>query len=206
MTTLKMPTRSACSRNQHGAIRTEFRSLSKNSIVVRLVALLAVVFLSSSAARAADDPIAIPTLIPYAEKAEVRGSIREDCGLSAKLSKQILQRSLKKKRVSVIRVGNLSEGRNGEAPPRRNLDLRITDAIETTGGLLPTYSLSIDGVLKEEGRVAGTFVGTRFGRASFIPFRRGECAVLAEAVRLISKDVVKWMRKPRLDARLGDAR
>lgn len=183
-----------------------FRSLSKVPIVVRLVALLAIVFFTSSAARAAEDPIAIPTLIPYAEKAEVRSSIREDCGLGTKLSKQILQRSLKKKRVSVIRVGNPAEGRNGEGPPRRNLDLRITDAIETVGGLLPTYSLSIDGVLKEDGRVVGTFVGTRFGRASFIPFRRGDCAVLAEAVRLISKDVVKWMRKPRLDARLGDAR
>ncbi|MFB0976533.1 MAG: hypothetical protein QMC73_02615, partial [Myxococcota bacterium] len=68
------------------------------------------------------------------------------------------------------------------------------------------HSLSIDGVLKEDGRVVGTFVGTRFARASLIPFRRGECAVLREAVNLLAKDVVKWVRKPSLDARLGDAR
>jgi hypothetical protein len=52
----------------------------------------------------------------------------------------------------------------------------------------------------------GTFVGTRFARASLIPFRHGECAVLREAVNLLAKDVVRWVRKPSLDARLGDAR
>ena len=81
-----------------------------------------------------------------------------------------------------------------------------TDAIETSGGLLPTHSISIDGVLKEDRRIIGTFVGTRFARASFIPFRRGDCAILSEATVLLAKDVVKWLKKPSLDARLGDAR
>lgn len=158
-----------------------------------------------SPSHAADGAISIATLVPYAEKAEVRVSIREECGLSAKLSKRILERSIKKN-ITVVRVGN-PDAATGEAKVlQRHLDLRITDAIETSGGLLPTYSLSIDGVLKQDGRVFATFEGTRFSRASLIPFRQGECKVLREAVNLLAKDVVKWIRKPSLDARLGDAR
>jgi hypothetical protein len=161
----------------------------------------------------AEGVVAIATLVPYADRSEVRDSIREDCGLSGKLSKLVVARSLKND-ISMIRVGKLNgrDAGNGHAgpgragAPTRFLDLRITDAIETSGGLLPTHSLSIDGVLKQDNRVVGTFVGTRFARASFVPFRRGECAILAEAVRLLSKDVVRWMKKPGLDARLGDAR
>lgn len=149
-------------------------------------------------ASAADGSVSIATLVPYAEKAEVRDSIRQDCGLSAKLSKRVVDRG-RKKEIEMVRSDDPKRG--GLA-----LDLRITDAIETSGGLLPTLSISIDGALKKDGRIVGTFVGTRFARASFFPFRRGECAILTEAVRLIAKDVVKWTAKPSLDARLGDAR
>lgn len=176
---------------------------------------LIVLGLAPSPVRAADGAITIATLIPYAEKAEVRDSIRQDCGLSSKLSRSVVARSLKKS-IAMVRLGNpnparatLADPSSGEADnsasPNRSLELRITDAIETSGGLLPTHSLSIDGVLKEEGRIIGTFVGTRFARASFIPFRRGECAILSEAVALLAKDVVRWVRKPSLDSRLGDA-
>lgn len=167
-------------------------------------------------ARAKDDAIAIATLIPYAEKAEVRDSIRQDCGLSSKLSKSVVARSVKKE-IPMIRLGNLNEMRSARDPGsspdtessiggHKSLELRITDAIETSGGLLPIHSLSIDGVFKEDGRIVGTFVATRFARASFIPFRRGECAILSEAAVLLAKDVVKWINKPSLDSRLGDAR
>lgn len=161
--------------------------------------------LQPSSPAAADGVVAIATLIPYAEKAEIRDSIREDCGLSSKLSKLVVEKSLKND-IAMVRVGNLNSGEvPGDIETTRVLDLRITDAIETNSGLLPTHSLSIDGVLKQDNRVVGTFVGTRFARASFIPFRRGECAILSEAVRLLAKDVVKWMKNPELDARLGDA-
>lgn len=170
-----------------------------------LKALLVLVLLASPGA-VADGPVAIATLIPYAEKAEIRDSIRQDCGLSSKLSKLVVARSIRND-MPMVRVGNPnSEEARGEPKTTRYLELRITDAIETSGGLLPTLSLSIDGVLKQQGRVVGTFVGTRFARAGFIPFRRGECAILSEAVRLLAKDVVKWMKNPQLDARLGDAR
>ncbi|MBW2387158.1 MAG: hypothetical protein JRG89_01870 [Deltaproteobacteria bacterium] len=179
---------------------------------------LMVLILGPGPVRAEDDAIAIAiaTLIPYAEKAEVRDSIRQDCGLSSKLSKFVVARSVKKK-IPMIRLGNLNEalsardeGSSGEPGSSignpSNLELRITDAIQTSGGLLPTHSLSIDGVFKKDGRIAGTFVATRFARASFIPFRRGECAILSEAAVLLAKDVVRWIKKPSLDSRLGDAR
>lgn len=177
---------------------------------------LLVFILGPGPARAEDVAIAIATLIPYAEKAEVRDSIRQDCGLSSKLSKFVVARSVKKK-IPMIRLGNPNEmlsahgdGGSAEAGSSvgkpKNLEIRITDAIQTSGGLFPTHSLSIDGVFKEDGRITGTFVATRFARASFIPFRRGECAILSEAAVLLAKDVVRWIKKPSLESRLGDAR
>jgi len=184
-------------------------------LLLASIVLLHAIVLAAGSARAQDDAIAVATLIPYAEKAEVRDSIRQDCGLSSKLSKSIIARSVKKD-ISMIRLANpndaaLSQGQGnsdleGSTGRHRTLALRITDAIQTSGGLLPTHSLSIDGVYKEEGRIVGTFVATRFARASFFPFRRGECAILSEATRLLAKDVVRWTKKPNLDSRLGDAR
>ncbi len=162
-------------------------------------ALLIVCSLAGSA-HAADD-VLIATLIPFAEKAEIRDSIRQECGLGSKLSKAVVRRGAKKE-VVLSRVGNLAE----QAAPGRSLELRITDAIQTGAGLFPAHSITIDGVLKEGGRIVGTMEGTRVAQASFIPFRRGECAILGEAIRLLAKDVIRWVKQPRLDARLGEAR
>lgn len=145
-------------------------------------------------------PISIETLVPFAEKSEIRDSIRQDCGLSTKLSRAIAERG-ESRGITLERVGNLAE-QGGD----RTLGLRITDAIKASGGVFPTTSLSIDGVLKSEGKVVGTFVATRFARASLIPFARSECAILSIAVNSLAKDVVKWLKAPRLDSRLGDAR
>lgn len=191
----------------------ENRNIRKNRRVSRLAPVLTAILQGvivfawlPTLPAIADATVAIATLIPYAKKAEIRDSIRQDCGLSSKLSKLVVARSLRND-MPMLRVGNPnSQESRGELEISQFLDLRITDAIETSGGLLPTLSLSIDGVLKQGGRVVGTFVGTRFARASFIPFRRGECAILSEAVRLLAKDVVRWMKHPQLDARLGDAR
>jgi len=169
-------------------------------LAVRLLLLLAI----AGPAVAAEE-IHIATLIPYADNAEIRPSIREDCGLGSKLSKALVRRG-EKKQVTLVRVGNLEQVKEDENALGRSLELRISDAIQTSGGFFPTHSLSIDGVFKADGRIVGTMEGTRFAAASFIPFRRGECAILSEAVRLLAKDVIRWVKKPKLEARIGDAR
>ncbi len=169
------------------------------------IGALLLVLLATGGPAFGADPIQVATLIPYADKAEIRDSIREECGLGSKLSKSLVNRGAKKE-LPLVRVGNPVADQEAETSSRRSLELRITDAIQTSGGLFPTHSLSIDGVLKEDGRIVGTMEGTRFAQASFFPFRRGECSILSEAVRLLAKDVIKWVKKPKLEARLGDAR
>jgi len=144
--------------------------------------------------------VAIQTLIPFADKAEIRESIREDCGLSTKLSRAISERA-EKKEIPLQRVGNL-EKEGGD----HSLELRITDTIEPRGGVFPSASLSIDGVLKRGGKITGTFVATRFAKASLFPFVHSDCAILAVAVDMLAKDVVKWLNAPRVDSRIGDSR
>ncbi|MDP6977431.1 MAG: hypothetical protein QF570_02380 [Myxococcota bacterium] len=148
----------------------------------------------------AENEVSIATLIPFADKAEIRDSIREECGLGSKLSKALVRRAAKKE-VTLARVGNFEE----QADTGRSLELRITDAIQTGAGFFPAHSITIDGVLKQDGRIVGTMEGTRVAQASLIPFRRGECAILGEAIRLLAKDVIRWVKQPRLEARLGEA-
>ncbi len=167
---------------------------------LRIVTVVAAHVLAGAGLAGAAEEVSIATLIPFAEKAEIRETIREECGLGSKLSKALVKRGAKKE-VTLVRVGNLEA--TGDAG--RSLELRITDAIQTSGGFFPAHSITIDGVLKEEGRIVGTMEGTSLAAASFIPFRRGQCAILEEAIRLLAKDVIRWVKKPRLDARLGEA-
>jgi hypothetical protein len=146
-----------------------------------------------------DNTVAIETLIPYANRDEIRDSTRKDCGLGTKLSRHIVDRS-GKRGLTLNRVGNLADSKEA-----RVLGIRITDALGS-GGMLPSTSISIDGVLKQDTKVIGTFVATRFSKAGFLPFMTSECSVFSNAVKLLAEDVSKWLEKPSLDARLGDAR
>lgn len=169
--------------------------------LLRRVIFGALVFavVSNAGLARAEGEIAIATLVPFAEKAEIREGIREACGLGSKLSKAVVKRGAKKD-VVLVRVGNLA----AQADSGRSLELRITDAIQTSDGFLPAHSVTIDGVLKQDGRIVGTMEGTRVAQASFFPFLRGECAILQEAIRLLAKDVIRWVKKPKRDARLGE--
>lgn len=163
--------------------------------------MVGLLLLSDVDARAGvDSTIAVATLVPYADKDRVREAIRKDCGLGAKLSRELLGAG-EERGLTLERVGSLDD-----AKQQRILDLRITDALSDGGGWIPAMSVSIDGVLKEDGKVVGTFVATRFARASFIPFVWSDCAVLSRGISALAEDVARWLENPALDSRLGDAR
>jgi hypothetical protein len=177
------------------ALRVD-RALRRGVFVGAWIAIL----LALAPAAQAGSHFSIETLIPYAETSEVLESIRQDCGLGTRLSRRLIDKG-QKLEVTISRVGDLSAVERGST-----LAIRITDAIGTSGGLLPSKSVSIDGVLKEKNKVVGTFVATRFARASLIPFERDDCSIYSHAIDRLAKDVAKWLANPGMDSRLGDAR
>jgi hypothetical protein len=60
------------------------------------------------------------------------------------------------------------------------LSIRIADALGS-GGMPPSTSISVDGVLKQDTKVMGTFVATRFAKAGFLPLKTSECSVFSKA-------------------------
>ena len=176
-----------------------FRAFRACLAVLAIAFTVTVVGPVPRASAGTDNTVAIETLIPYANRDEIRDSTREDCGLGTKLSRQIVDRS-EKRGLTLKRVGNLADSEEA-----RVLSVRITDALGS-GGMLPSTSISIDGVLKQDAKVVGTFVATRFAKAGFLPFMTSECSVFSKAVKLLAEDVSKWLENPSLDARLGDAR
>lgn len=148
----------------------------------------------------ADPAISVETLIPYSESSEILDSIRRECGLGTRLSRRIVDKG-QRLGTAVVRVGNLSATQRGPT-----LAIRITDALATAGGMFPSKSVSIDGVLKEENKVVGTFVATRFARAGILPSERDDCSIYSHAIDRLAKDVAKWLAEPGMDSHLGDAR
>jgi hypothetical protein len=171
---------------------------------VRVCMALVVGLLGGTAPALGQDDVAPPrvnieTLVPYAETAEILPAIREECGLGTKLSRKVAKRA-GERGIEIVQVGNLGEATHG-----RVLSMRITDAL-AAGGFLSAKSLTVSGVLKGEGKTVGTFVARRFARAGFFSLSRSDCAVLSKAASALARDISKFLAKPRMDARLGDAR
>ncbi len=182
------------------------RSLEELPSVVRRrftgsrVSLLFVLFLLVPMSVTAGPTISVETLVPYADSSEVRDSIREECGLGTRLTRRIVDKG-QNLGITVVRISNLDTAAQGPT-----LAIRITDAIAIDGGLFPSKSISIDGVLKAKNKVVGTFVATRFARAGLLPSERDDCVIYSHAIDRLAKDVAKWLGNPGMDSHLGDAR
>ncbi len=120
--------------------------------------------------------------------------------MRGKLSRHIVYRG-EERGLAFNRVGNIKE-----ATQSRILSVRITDALELKGGINPSKTVTIDGVLKENGKVVGTFEATRFAQASFFPLVRSECKIFSKAVKRLARDVAEWLEEPEMGSRLGDVR
>lgn len=183
--------------------RSRISAPLRQIIAVALMGLLCLA--SASDARAGDAPasdgtIALDTLIPYAKRDEIPTKVRKECGMGAKLSRHIVYRG-QERGFTFHRVGDLKQ-----AKETRRLSIRITDALELKGGISPSKTVTIDGVLKEKDTVIGTFEATRFAQASFFPLVRSDCKIYSKAIKKLAKDVAAWLEKPAMGSRLGDVR
>ncbi len=132
---------------------------------------------------------------PYANEDSAPKAVRLDCKLEARVP-QYVQSYAKRDFNRVDLVENVSRHTRG-----RGLAMTIVGVRATPGGPWSgRKSLTIEGTLWDDGKVAGTFRGTRETRGGY-----NTCANLNYDARSIGKDVAKWLDSPSMDARLGDA-
>jgi hypothetical protein len=161
-------------------------------------AAAALTLLFSAAALADDIPtIQIPASTPYLEGAGVPTNIKQECDLPARVSEEV-RLSLQKAGYEVKTDG----GKTGD-----KLDLHIAGAVSGGGAFTGHQkSLTVTGKLLRNGKAVGSFTDVRNSGGGAFGGYKGSCAVLNACAAAIGRDIAGFVKNPRDDAMLGDAR
>lgn len=166
---------------------------------VRVTLLLACLALPFTAA--AGGSITISRQAAFDPNLRVPDAVRAECDLPNKVSKFVQEYS-EKGFDKVTLADNVSANTQGKA-----LALKITDVLGTAGGAWSGYKqVTVEGTLWDNGKVIGTFKGTRHSGGGAFGGYKGTCAILGRCTKAIGKDVADWLQSPTMNARLGDAK
>jgi len=169
---------------------------------------LLVLLLSAAGAVAAESPraITLSERLPFAEDAAgdvgitggpggMAKGIEERCDLQRAIPRAIAAAAARK-HVTVV----LSE--NPEAAAGPVLAITIEGVMGMRGGAWTgAKSLTLRGELRDGAAVLGSFVA----RAERTSLAKGICATLIDAGEELAAPIAKWLQKPVMKARLGEA-
>ena len=184
-----------------------YQSLLKGTVVFSIVVLTGcgggtdpenspVVKPSASTAK----PTYISTNIPYRKGTHVPPAVRQECNLGQSLS-QFIDNAAEDNSSGVVQTANLKKSKG------RVLSIDITNVHGLGGGAYSgAKSVTIEGTLKENGKVVGTFTGSRYSGGGFWGGFKGTCSILGRCVKALGNDVALWLENPYKGARLGDAK
>lgn len=159
------------------------------------MAVLLFTLITPLAAQAAKVNLTIPIRVPYQEGVNVPGAVLAECELERKLAKYLASEA-KGPYKKVIMQPQVSAETPGHA-----LDIRITKVLAPGGGKWSGPKVvTTTGTLYSDGQVLGTFTASRHTRKG-----RHTCGMLQNDAESIAGDIGEWLRKPTMDAKLGDA-
>lgn len=132
---------------------------------------------------------------PFIKDLSVPEAVRSECDLPHEIPNYV--RAYAKKDFDVELVESVGPHSRGQGIAMTIVGLEAKPGGPWTGH----KSITVEGTLWENGRVAGTFRAIRETRGSY-----ATCASLRYDARSLGKDIAKWLKNPTKDARLGDAR
>ena len=166
---------------------------------------LAAIFasLSLSVAQADEGVLNLQKTVPYKPGITIPPDVKLECELPKKLA-EYTKSAVGDDFATIKLVDAPTPDATG-----RTLIMQIV-GIDSAGGGAFTgkKGMSIEGALWEKGRQIGNFQATRYSggrRSTFNPYP-GTCKMLRYDAETLGKDVAKWLQKPGLEARLGEAR
>jgi hypothetical protein len=148
------------------------------------------------ASTAQADGVKVPNPVPYADDVQVRKEIRDECKLGEKIASYI---------EAYGDEIELVEGELGTSG--RVLDVAISSVYAPAGGGRsgPKW-MELLGTLKEDGKRVASFHAKRFSTGGVFGGFKGTCAIIGRSTKALGKDVAAWLKAPKDDADLGDAR
>lgn len=143
----------------------------------------------------AGDILNIPIRVPIAEGVNVPNAVLVECEVERKLAKSLASEAKGPYKKVIMKPAISAE------TPEHALDIKITAMLATGGGRYTgPKSLTAEGTLYAEGKIIGTFVARRHTKRG-----KHTCRMLNRNAEEIAEDIGKWLKKPIMDARLGDA-
>jgi hypothetical protein len=138
---------------------------------------------------------------PYEKDLPVPDAVRRECGLEARVV-GFVQSAVTPSFDKVVLVDDASKAGAG-----KSLAMKITGITGTAGGAWSGAKfVTINGTLREQGKVIGTFRATRLSGGGAFGAYMGTCAILDRCAKALSADVAKWLGDPSMNAKLGDER
>lgn len=184
--------------------------MSRVDQIAALVPLLLTVAISVAPAQEPGDEeragtIRISEVIPFAERAGgdmgvaasgIKDRIRSECDVGRSLS-ELTARAAERHGIELESVADI------EVAEGRVLMMEIEGAHGGAGGSISgTKSLTVRGELRDGDRVVGSFVARR-QHTKIIP--AGNCHLFEKLATTVARDIGKWLKSPRMKARLGSA-
>ncbi len=160
------------------------------------LAVLAILILVLASAAQAKDVITISQLTPFAEDSGATDAVKKECGFEERLPKYL--KSEAKKIADVVMTSESLDTVEGKV-----LFMEITHVFAPGGGgYSGAKNVEVEGELRENGEVIGTFLVDRTALFGMTP---GTCSMLKRVAKKIGEDVAEWLEAPEMDSMLGDA-
>jgi hypothetical protein len=146
-----------------------------------------------------DQHVTLVTPIPFADSAEVRDAVRQECQLQEKLAQFIEQFSADRN----IKVATRQQPANGI--DGKVLEVAITGVYAPGGGAFSGgKSVTVEGELTEDGRSLGSFKARRISSGGAFAMFKGTCDIVGRDVETLGDDIAGFLEKPSSGARMGN--
>lgn len=137
--------------------------------------------------------------VQYSDGAKVSDMVKNECFIEKDLPAHI-------KRYADEEGFPLSLVTKDQQDKGRVLVLEITQVRAPAGGVWTgPKSLTVKGKLFDDGKLTGSFKDWRWAAGNTTVGIYGNCIILDKAVKIISKDIVGYLAKPTMDAKIGEA-
>ena len=142
------------------------------------------------------DTVTIAAATAFSDDSGASENVKRECDLQGRLPKYV--KDYAKKHTKVEITTNDLDSVEGKV-------LYLTfDHVYAPGGggYSGAKSVSVEGELKENGEVIGSFT---VDRAALFAMTPGTCAMLKRAAKKLGEDIGLWLAAPEMDSMLGDA-
>lgn len=168
------------------------------SLAVPVVLVLATAVLTPATHADKGPTVTMLGEIPFAEDSGASSAVMDECTLQTRLPGFIKAAA---KKTNVVLVGEITDASEGQV-----LTLEITHVVGFSGGAWSgPKSVTVEGTLTENGEVIGTFTASRYSTGGMYGGFKGTCSILGRCIQTLGSDIAKFLEKPKMDARLGDA-